>query len=329
MTREPSVEEGDPSQPRIAVLVPCYNEALTIEKVIRDFRQQLPRSRICVYDNNSSDDTASRARAAGAEVVSEKHRGKGHVIAAMLRDIEADFYVMVDGDYTYPASHVPLLIAPVVEGRADIVVGNRLVTYAEGAYRPLHVLGNRLVVSAINVIFGTTLRDAMSGYRAFNREVAQRVPVVSRGFEVETEMTLQALYRGLLIVEVPVPYGRRPEGSFSKLSTYRDGTRVLLKIVDIFKAYRPLLFFSLLGIVLALSGMALGAIPVIEFFRTGMVRRFPTAILAAALEVMALVSISCGVILDSVNHHFRELSQLIVQTTRQGSGRSGETARRP
>jgi len=153
----------------------------------------------------------------------------------------------------------------------------------------------------------------MSGYRAFSRDAARRVPVVSRGFEVETEMTLQALYRGLIIAEVPVPYGKRPEGSFSKLSTYRDGARVIVKIVDIFKAYRPLVFFSLVGLVLGLLGLALGSIPILEFLRTGKVLRFPTAILAAALEVMAVVSVSCGVILDSINHHFREVSQLILQ----------------
>ena len=303
-------------EPTIAVLIPCYNEALTITKVVGDFRRELPNAAIHVYDNNSRDGTAGLARAAGAIVTTERRQGKGFVIQSMFRDVIADAYVMVDGDDTYPAASVHELLKPVLAGEADLVVGNRLVEFEQGSYRGLHVFGNHLVVKSINFIFKAKMQDVMSGYRAFNRRLVQSVPAISRGFEVESELTLQTLYRNLLIVEIPIRYGTRPEGSFSKLSTFRDGAKVLLKIMDIFKAYRPLLFFGLIGAFLAVVGLALGSIPVREYFATGRIARFPTAILAAALEIMALVSISCGVVLDSVNHHFREASQLVLQNQR-------------
>ncbi len=301
---------------RVAVLIPCYNEALTIGKVVSDFRRELPDAAIYVYDNNSRDTTAELALAAGATVVKERRQGKGYVIQAMFRDVDADAYIMVDGDDTYPADRVHELLAPVLAGEADLVVGNRLVEFEQGSYRGLHVFGNHLVVKSINFIFKAQLHDVMSGYRAFGRRLVDSVPAISRGFEVETELTLQTLYRNLLIVEVPIHYGARPEGSFSKLSTFRDGAKVLLKIVDIFKAYRPLLFFGVIGLVIALLGLGLGSIPIRDYLATGKVARFPTAILAAALEIMALVSITCGVVLDSINHHFRELSTLVLQGRR-------------
>ncbi len=301
------------SAPRIAVLIPCYNEAVTIRGVVEDFRRELPDATIYVYDNNSSDETAAIARSAGAVVVGEKRQGKGHVVQSMFRDIDADLYVMVDGDATYPADRVHDLLAPVVEGRADLVVGNRLVSYASGSYRPLHVFGNHLVVRSINFIFKSSLHDVMSGYRAYNRAFVRGLPVVSRGFEVETELTLQALYRRFVIVEVPIHYAERPAGSFSKLSTFRDGAKVLLKIVDIFKAYRPLLFFATIALLVGLIGLALGSIPVREYLATGRIARFPTAILAAALEIVAFVALVCGIVLDSINHHFREMAQLVIQ----------------
>ena len=300
----------------IAVLIPCYNEALTITKVVGDFRRELPGATIYVYDNNSRDGTADLARAAGAVVAAERRQGKGFVIQSMFRDVVADVYVMVDGDDTYPAASVHDLLKPVLAGEADLAVGNRLVEFEKGSYRGLHVFGNHLVVNTINFIFKAQLHDVMSGYRAFNRRLVQSVPAISRGFEVETELTLQTLYRNLMITEIPIRYGTRPEGSFSKLSTFRDGAKVLLKIMDIFKAYRPLLFFGLIGGVLALLGLGLGSIPIREYFETGRIARFPTAILAAALEIMALVAVSCGVVLDSVNHHFREASQLVLQGLR-------------
>jgi hypothetical protein len=213
------------------------------------------------------------------------------------------------------------LIEPIDRGIADMVVANRLVHYEKGAYRRLHVMGNRLVARAVNLIFGSHLHDVMSGYRCFNRAVVESIPIVSRGFELETELTVQSLYRGLIINEVPVAYGQRPEGSYSKLSTFRDGARVLLKIADLFKAYRPLLFFGVLAILIGVIGLILGAVPTIEFLQTGRVLRFPTAILAASLEIVALVFLTCGLILDSIKHHFRELSQILYQSRLAGDRR--------
>lgn len=310
--------DGVGSDTVIAILIPCYNEGLTIGKVIRDFRRAVPSAQIYVYDNNSTDNTAAVAKTEGAIVVREARQGKGFVVQSMFMDIEADVYVMVDGDDTYPAEKVAELIQPIQEARADMVVGNRLVDYRDRSFRPLHVFGNRLVVWAVNRVFGSKVQDVMSGYRAFSARLVKSIPIVSRGFEIETELTLQALYRRFVTVEVPIPYGVRPEGSYSKLNTFRDGFRVLISIVDIFKAYRPLLFFGSLGAMIGVVGLLLGSIPLIEFVQTGKVLRFPTAFLAASLEVMALVSVACGVVLDSMNHHFRELSQLLLKRNRPG-----------
>jgi glycosyltransferase involved in cell wall biosynthesis len=299
-------------QSRIAVLIPCYNESATIASVVSDFREQLPSADIYVYDNNSTDNTAALASAAGATVVVEKRQGKGFVLQTMVRDIDADYYVLVDGDDTYPANRVHDLLAPLRAGRADMVIGTRLTHFEEKSFRKLHMFGNRLVVGTINVIFRTQLSDVMSGYRAFTRNLARSVPVVSRGFEIETEWTLQALYRNMVLSEVPVHYRERPEGSVSKLRTFHDGFRVLVKIFDLFKSYRPMMFFSLTGIIIALVGIIVGSIPTLEFLQTGKILHFPSAILAASLEMIAVVSFTCGIILDSINHHFRELAQLIV-----------------
>jgi glycosyltransferase involved in cell wall biosynthesis len=301
------------TEPRIAVLIPCYNEALTVEKVVRDFKEQLPTAQVFVYDNNSTDDTAARARAVGAVVVHEKRQGKGFVLQSMFMDIDADFYVLTDGDDTYPADKVHTLLAPLLNNRADVVIGTRLTEYEDKSFRRLHVLGNRLVIRCINLIFNANVRDVMSGYRAFTREFARCIPVVSKGFEIETELTIQALYRNMVLVEVPIRYGKRPTGSFSKLNTFRDGARVLLRIFHLFRAYRPLLFFSIFAGLFALAGLILGAVPITEYFRTGLVPHFPTAILAAALEIVAMVTFVSGIVLDSINHHFKELSQLVLK----------------
>ena len=298
---------------RVAVLIPCFNEALTVRKVVEDFRKQLPHAVIYVYDNNSTDDTAAIARAAGAIVRSEKRQGKGFVVASMFRDIDADIYVMVDGDDTYPAEQVSSLTDPIRHGCADMTVGNRLSEFGDASFRSVHLAGNHLVVRTVNWLFGSHLQDIMSGYRAFGRQFVHDVPIVSRGFEIETEMTLQALYRDLVVVEVPVRYGVRPEGSVSKLRTYRDGARVVVKIVDIFKAYRPLLFFGLIALALAVVGVGLGTIPVVGFIRTGKVERFPTAILASGLVIMAMLSAVCGTVLDGFNHRLREMAELVLR----------------
>jgi glycosyltransferase involved in cell wall biosynthesis len=301
--------------PSIAVLIPCYNEALTVASVVEGFRAALPEATIYVYDNNSTDGTADIARKAGAVVRRENRQGKGYVIQSMFREIEADYYVMADGDGTYPTDQVEVVLAPLRRGDADMVVGNRLQEFTDQSFRPLHVFGNKLVVGTINLLFGAKLKDVMSGYRAFGRRFVLEMPLVSRGFEVETEMTLQALDRRLVIAEVEVPYGSRPAGSHSKLSTFRDGFRVLLKLFNILKAYRPLLFFGGLGILICLIGLLLGLIPIREYLLTGLVTHFPTAILAASIEIVGVVFILAGIILDSLNQHFRELSSQMVKVS--------------
>ena len=298
----------------IAVLVPCFNEEVTIKKVINDFQQQLPKATVYVYDNNSSDDTANIAAAEGAVVVREKRQGKGFVMASMFEDVEADVFVLVDGDDTYPADKVRELIRPVAEGKADMTVGTRLVKFADHSFRPLHVFGNALVVKLVNMIFNSRLTDIMSGYRVFNRDFVKSVPLVSKGFEVETQITLQALYYDFVISEVPVPYGERPEGSHSKLRTFSDGARVLLKIFDIFKAYRPLLFFSAIASVLFCLGLLIGGVSIVEFIQTSKITHLPSAVLASGIIVIGVISVAIGIILDSINHRLSEVMRVISST---------------
>lgn len=303
----------------IAVLIPCLNEESTVGKVVGDFRRVLPGSVIYVYDNNSSDRTAEVARSAGAVVRREKRQGKGWVISSMFEQVEADFYLLVDGDDTYPAENADEILMPLLEGTADMVVGTRLEDYSEQSFRPFHLLGNRLIVGLVNMLFKSSLKDIMSGYRGFNADFVRKVPVVSRGFEVETQMTLQALYYGFVIVEVPVPYRKRPEGSQSKLKTFSDGLKTILTIFDIFKAYRPLLFFSLLGAILACSGLLIGSVPVLEYLKTGKIARFPSAILASGIMVISVICVAVGMVLDAVNHRLREL----IRITAMGKVRRG------
>jgi glycosyltransferase involved in cell wall biosynthesis len=296
----------------IAVLIPCYNEELTIGKVITEFRKQLPTATFYVYDNNSSDRTALIAKAAGARVVREKRQGKGFVVASMFGDVEADLYVLVDGDDTYPAEKVHELLRPIIDERADMVVGNRLEEFGERSFRPFHVFGNKLVVRLVNLIFKCKLKDIMSGYRAFNSDFVRKVPIVSRGFEVETEMTLQALHYDCVIAEIPVPYRKRPEGSSSKLKTFSDGMRTILTVFDIFKAYRPLMFFFILGAILGCVGLLIGSIPVTEYWETGRIERFPSAILSSGIMVISVICVAMGIILDAINHRLRELIRINV-----------------
>ena len=290
---------------KIAVLIPCYNEEVTIKKVINDFQNQLPMATIYVYDNNSSDKTSDIAMAEGATVVREKRQGKGFVLSSMFENIEADLYILVDGDDTYPADRVHELALPIIEERADMAVGTRLKDFSDKSFRTFHIFGNRLVVKLVNMIFKSKLTDIMSGFRAFNMNFIEKIPIVSRGFEVETQMTLQALYYDFVIVEVPVSYRERPEGSYSKLNTFSDGLRLILKIFDIFKAYRPLLFFSLIGAFLAGMGLLIGSVPVLEFLGTGKISHFPSAILASGMIVISVIFIAIGLILDAINHRLR------------------------
>lgn len=297
----------------IAVLIPCYNEAATVGKVIDDFAAELPDARIYVVDNNSSDATAAIAAERGATVLFEPRQGKGFAIETMFSRVDADIMVMVDGDDTYDASAVHRLIEPVRTGRADMAVGARLAEYAEQSFRPLHVAGNGLVRGLINRLFRARLTDILSGYRAFNRKVCQRIPVVSSGFEVETELTIQMLYYGLRTIEVQVPYRGRPEGSQSKLRTFRDGVRVLAKLFNLFRSIKPLTFFGSVGLVLFALGLAAGLPPIVGYFRTGLVERFPLAILATGLMILSAGSVFLGLILHSINSRLRELHNVLVR----------------
>lgn len=296
---------------RIAILIPCYNEAATIGAVVDDFRGHCPEAAVHVFDNASTDASAEIARGRGAIVHPVPVRGKGAVVRSMFRDVDADVYVMVDGDSTYPADRVRTLVGPVEQGEAEMVVGTRLHEYQPSSFRPLHVFGNELVLRTINMFFRSSLTDVMSGYRAFSRRFVKTMPVLSHGFEIETEMTLHALEYRLHIVEVRVPYGERPEGSESKLHTYRDGARVLRTIFNLYKHYRPMAFFGTLGLVLLAFGVVAGVAVVVEFMEYRQVVGVARAVLAVASGIAGVLSIMTGLILDTVNRRARELYLLL------------------
>ena len=296
---------------RIAVVIPCYQEELTIGKVVRDFRRELPHAEIYIYDNNCTDRTAENAREAGAIVRREKRQGKGFVVASMFEQVDADILVMVDGDDTYEAGKVHELLEPIFKGDADTTSATRLHTYTEKSFRPGHLFGNKLVCFIINWMFKTNVKDVFSGYRAFTREAALTIPITAHGFDVETELTLQALYRGLVIKEIIAPYRERPEGSFSKLSTFSDGFKVLLRLFLILKSYKPLTFFGLGSIVLLLLGLAAGSRPVYEYATERYVHTVPSAILAAALVLLAFLSLGLGIVLNSTNLRLLELEKIL------------------
>lgn len=286
----------------IAVIIPCYNEALTIGKVIDDFRSEPPEATVYVYDNNSTDGTAEIARTRGAIVKYEPRQGKGNVCRQMFRDIDADCYLMVDGDDTYPAESARSLCAPILAGEADMVVGDRLSngTYAQQNARAFHGFGNDLVRAMIRWIYGYGFEDVMTGYRAMSRPFVKTFPVLSEGFQIETELSIHAVDRRWRIADVPVEYRNRPEGSVSKLNTVRDGLKVIAMIGTLFKDYRPLKFFSLVALLFCIGGLCAGIPVVTEYLATGLVPRFPTAILAVALMFMAALSLATGFILDAV-----------------------------
>ena len=289
-------------QDEIAVIIPCYNEAPTIGKVVDDFHRELPEATVYVYDNASTDATAAIAMGHGATVRFEPRQGKGNVCRQMFRDIDADCYLMVDGDDTYPAESALSLCAPILAGEADMVVGDRLSngTYAQQNTRAFHGFGNDLVRAMIKWIYGYGFEDVMTGYRAMSRPFVKTIPVLSEGFQIETELSIHAVDRRWRIADVPVEYRDRPEGSVSKLNTVRDGLRVIAMIGTLFKDYRPLKFFSLVALLFCISGLCAGIPVVTEYFTTGLVPRFPTAILAEALMFMAALSLATGFILDAV-----------------------------
>ena len=291
----------------IAVLIPCYNESRTIEKVVADWKQALPEAAIYVYDNNSSDATDELARKAGAIVRYEYQQGKGNVIRRMFREIDAEVYLMVDGDDTYPAEAAPEMVRKIVEQQADMVVGDRLSsTYYTENKRPFHNFGNRLVRGSINVLFGSHVTDIMTGYRAFSFAFVKTYPVLSRGFEVETEMTIHSLNNNLRLYEMPIQYRDRPEGSVSKLDTVGDGIKVLSTIFRMIREYKPLPFFGGLGIIIAVIGFALTLSVTFEFWNTGMVARFPTLIGAVMLVIAGLLFVVSGIILDVIAKNNRK-----------------------
>ena len=290
------------SEKKIAVLIPCHNEALTIAKVIDDFKRLLPDADIYVYDNNSSDDTAAIAREHGAITRFEPRQGKGNVCRQMFRDIDADCYLMVDGDDTYPAEAAIALCEPILNGNADLTVGDRLSngTYAEENKRAFHGFGNNLVRTMIKWIYGYSFDDVMTGYRAMSRPFVKTFPVLSEGFQIETELSIHAVDHRWRIQDVPIEYRDRPAGSESKLDTVSDGIKVIAMIGALFKDYRPLKFFGLVALLFAIIGLFLGIPIVAEYFATGLVPRFPTAILAVAFMFLCGLSLATGLVLDSV-----------------------------
>lgn len=294
---------------RIAVLVPCYNEEASIGKVVKDFRAALPTTTIFVFDNNSTDKTAAIARAAGAEVFQEKHRGKGFVVRRMFADVDADIYVLVDGDATYDAPSARLMIERLIEGQLDMVVGSR-VDQDKAAYRAGHRTGNRVLSGFVAWVFGPTFNDMLSGYRVFSRRFVKSFPVLSGGFEIETELTVHALELGLPTDEIETPYYARLEGSSSKLNTWRDGFRILLTIASLYRAERPLPFFTGLGLIAALVSIGLAIPIVVTFLETGLVPRLPTAVLATGLMLLAFLCGGIGLVLDTVTRGRREMKLL-------------------
>ena len=287
---------------KIAVLVPCYNEAQTIAKVVTDFKAALPEAVIYVYDNNSTDNTAELARNAGAVVRYEHQQGKGNVVRRMFQEIEAECYVMADGDDTYPAHNAPALVRHVLEGQADMVVGDRLsATYFTENKRPFHNFGNSLVRWCINHIFKSNIKDVMTGYRAFSYRFVKTFPVVSHGFEIETEMTIHAITMNMLVRNELVDYRDRPEGSVSKLNTVSDGIKVLMTIFNLFRNYKPMQFFSVLALILLIIDAAV-FIPLvlIPFNQTGLVERFPTLIVCGFVAIAAILSFFNGMVLDAI-----------------------------
>jgi glycosyltransferase involved in cell wall biosynthesis len=299
----------EPAQPRIAVLVPCFNEEAAVARVIADFRKALPSANIFVYDNNSSDRTAAVARDAGAVVRSERRQGKGHVVRRMFADVDADIYVLVDGDATYDPASAPKMIETLVSEHLDMVVGLR-VDQAQAAWRPGHRAGNWLLTSFLASIFGRAFKDILSGYRVFSRRFVKSFPVLSDGFEIETELSVHALELSLPTAELETRYYARPEGSVSKLNTWRDGFRILGTILKLYRSEKPLRFFTGIGIFLALVAIGL-AIPVfVTYLEEGIVPRLPTAVLSMGLIVLAMLSLSSGLVLDTVTRGRREMKLL-------------------
>src|ERR1700675_2990727 len=309
-----------PSSQRIAVLVPCFNEEAAVATVVADFRKSLPAAEIFVYDNNSTDRTIAVARAAGAQVRSERRQGKGHVVRRMFADIDADVYVLVDGDATYAAASAPRMIDALLSERLDMVVGLR-VDQAAAAYRRGHRTGNWMLTSFLSSVFGQAFKDILSGYRVFSRRFVKSFPVLSDGFEIETELSVHALELALPVTEIETPYYARPEGSVSKLNTWRDGFRILGTILKLYRSEKPLRFFTAIGILLTLVSVGLAIPVIVTYLEQGLVPRLPTAVLSMGLMIVAILSISSGLVLDTVTRGRREM-KLLAYLSQAPAGRN-------
>lgn len=298
---------------KIAVLIPCYNESVTIEKVVKDYKTALPEADVYVYDNNSTDHTDEIARAAGAIVKYEYRQGKGNVIRSMFRDIEADCYIMIDGDDTYPAEHARIMAELVLKKGVDMVIGDRLSsTYFMENKRPFHNAGNRMVRFFINKLFDNNVRDIMTGYRAFSRQFVKSFPVLSKGFEIETEMTIHSVDKNFLLEEIPVKYRDRPSGSVSKLNTFSDGMKVLSTIATLFREYRPFAFFTSVAVVLEVIALTFFIPILLEYFKTGLVLRFPTLIVSGVIALIGILLWVCGMILEVIVKKHRQLYEIML-----------------
>ncbi|MDD3887315.1 MAG: glycosyltransferase family 2 protein [Patescibacteria group bacterium] len=295
---------------KIAIVIPCYNEEKTIGKVISDFKKELPGARIILFDNNCTDNTVKIAKDFSVEVIKEERQGKGYVIQSMFDNIDSEYYIMIDGDDTYPAVEVHKLLQPVIEDKTDMVVGTRLEQATKKTLRPLHQFGNVLILKTINIFFRTNLKDILSGYRVMNKKFIKSIPILTSGFEVETEITLQALERGLRIKEIPIMYRERPDGSESKLRSFRDGSKILYTILSILRDYRPMTFFPLLAGIMILIGFVIGIVIIIEYYQTGFVSRLPSAVLSVSLIILGAITFITGLVVDTINRRFKELQQL-------------------
>jgi len=298
------------AQPAVCIVIPCLNEAATIGRVVTDFKRALPQATVIVFDNSSKDASAETAEAAGAVVIRVPRQGKGYVLRYAFDRVKADVYVVVDADDTYPADQVSLLMAPVLRGECDMAVGARDHFAQPDAIRPLHRWGNRLIVGFLNLSFGTRLRDILSGYRVLSGDMVRELPLLAPGFEVETELTLETLERGFRVLEVPVQYRRRPHGSVSKLSSFKDGYRILMTIMTLLRDYRPMTFFTILAAAITLLGLSGGAVVLTDYLRTGLVPRLPLAILSATLILLASVFFATGFVVSAINRRFAEAAAL-------------------
>lgn len=300
---------------KITVVIPCYNEEVTIEKVIKDFRKELPQAEIIVINNNSTDRTEAIAKQAGAKVIRESRQGKGYAIDKMFNEVESDIYIMVDGDDTYPADAIHSLLKPIYEEEANIVVGSRLQDHSDKAFRKFHKFGNNLVKSLVNYIGRANLKDIMSGYRVFTKDIVRKIPILTSGFEIETEFTIQMLYYNIKIVEVDVLYKERPHGSFSKLNTVQDGFRVIVLILRLLRAFRPLQFFTLIALILMSSSFMAGYFPISDYLNNPnhYVEHVPLAILASGLAILSFGFFFLGVILHVINYRIKELHNIVIR----------------